>query len=87
MAIKVLRFPDLKEAGIVDSWSQLKRLQEHEGFPIGCMLGPRTRVWQEQEIEDWFASRPTAGPPPRGNAKARHEARKRKIEQHQSAEA
>jgi hypothetical protein len=68
--IKLARFRDLKERGIVDSWAQLDNLIKKCGFPPGRMLSPNTRVWDEEnEIEPWFASRPTEGPPPRGAAK------------------
>ena len=35
------------------------------------MLSVNTRVWTEEEIAAWLESRPVAGPPPRGAAKAR----------------
>ena len=66
---KLLRFRDIQERGIARSWAQLKNLQKR-GFPTGRMIGPNTRVWTEDEIGDWLASRPIAGPPPRGAAKA-----------------
>jgi hypothetical protein len=34
------RFADLKQHGVVNSWPQLKRLQELHGFPPGRMLSP-----------------------------------------------
>lgn len=68
--IKLVRFRDLKERGIANSWAQLRNLQTDHGFPLGRMLGPNTRVWTEEEIDDWIAARPVAGPPPRGAAKA-----------------
>jgi hypothetical protein len=68
--ITLLRFPDLKERRIVDSWAQLGNLIRKQGFPPGRMLGVNTRVWTEAEIDDWLESRPVAGPPPRGAAKA-----------------
>ena len=63
---------DLKERGIVDSWAQLGNLIKKHRFPPGRMLGPNTRIWDEEdEIEPWLASRPIAGPQPRGAAKGR----------------
>jgi hypothetical protein len=53
-----LRFADLKARGIVGNWVTLKRWIETQGFPRGQMLGPNTRAWAEQEIEEWLASRP-----------------------------
>ena len=47
----VLRFADLKERGIVNSWPQLKRLQQLHGFPLGRMLSPNIRVWTKEEID------------------------------------
>jgi predicted DNA-binding transcriptional regulator AlpA len=74
--MKFLRFADLKAAGIVNSWPMLRRRVERDGFPPGIMLGPNTRVWSEQEIEDWLATRPSvkkAAPPrPRKAAAAGH---------------
>jgi predicted DNA-binding transcriptional regulator AlpA len=65
-----LRFTDLEARGLVRSWPALKKKIERQGFPPGVMLGPNTRAWDEAEIEAWEASRPTAGPAPRGAAKA-----------------
>jgi hypothetical protein len=68
---KLLRYADLKDRQIVKSRAQLKNLIEKYGFPPGRMLGPNTRVWgEETEIAAWLDSRPIAGPPPRGAAKA-----------------
>ena len=58
--IRMLRFADLKARGIVNNWVTLRGWIEREGFPAGTLLGPNTRVWPEQEIADWIASRPTA---------------------------
>lgn len=67
-----IRFAWLKEQKIVDSWAQLKNLQETYDFPLGRMLSPNIRAWHlENEIEPWLASRPVEGPELRGAAKAR----------------
>ena len=71
MPTNLLRMPDLKARGIVNSWAMLKRRIEHDNFPRGRMIGPNSRAWTEDEVEDWIASRPTAGPEPRGIAKRR----------------
>ena len=71
MPTNLLRMPDLKARGIVNSWPMLKRRIEHDNFPPGRMIGPNSRAWTEDEVEDWIASRPTAGPEPRGVAKHR----------------
>jgi hypothetical protein len=74
--IIILRFRDLKERGIVNSWPQLKRLQTEQGFPLGRMLSPNIRAWSEDEIEAWFAERPVENLMPlKGAPKARHAAR------------
>jgi predicted DNA-binding transcriptional regulator AlpA len=67
---RLLRFADLHERGIARSWAQLKNLQKR-GFPLGKMLSPNCRVWSEDEINGWLASRPVEGPALRGAAKAR----------------
>lgn len=62
MQVKLLRFLDLKERGIVDNRNTLKRWQEHAGFPLGRWLGSNTVVWDEEEVAAWLASRPTKQP-------------------------
>jgi hypothetical protein len=54
----LLRFADLQARGIVTTWQGLRHLQLHQGFPLGRLLGPSSRVWTVQEISDWLASRP-----------------------------
>ena len=68
---KWLRFRDLKDRGIVNSWPMLRRRIERDAFPPGRKLGPNSRAWSEAEIEDWLSSRPITGPEPRGAAKNR----------------
>ena len=53
-----LRFSDLKARGIVGNWITLRNWQKRERFPPGVLLGANTRVWREDEIEAWLASRP-----------------------------
>lgn len=60
---RLLRFRDLKERQIVQSWPQLRRMVREYGFPPGMLLGPNTRAWSEQVVEDWLADRPTAPKP------------------------
>jgi predicted DNA-binding transcriptional regulator AlpA len=55
---RLLRFGDLEERNIVPNRTTLKLWVEKEGFPPGRLLGPATRVWTEEEIHDWFLSRP-----------------------------
>jgi predicted DNA-binding transcriptional regulator AlpA len=54
-----IRFPVLKERGIVDSWAQVNRLQKNFGFPSGRLISPNCRAWTEEEIAAWLAQRPT----------------------------
>jgi len=68
--IRLLRFKDLRERGIIRNWPMLKRRITRDGFPPGRMIGPNSRAWTEEEVEAWVKSRPTAGPAPRGAAKS-----------------
>ena len=56
----LLRFADLKARGIIRNWPTLKRWVQTRGFPAGNQLGPNTRVWTEDEIQEWLANRPKA---------------------------
>jgi hypothetical protein len=77
-----LRFADIKERGIVRSWAQLKRLQAEHDFPLGRLLSPNIRVWdEEEEVDPWVASRPVVNARPlQGSPKARHERRLLSLE-------
>src|ERR1700722_11409326 len=55
---KFLRFCDLQDRGLAQSHAGLRHLQLHENFPLGRLLGPSTRVWTAQEINEWLAARP-----------------------------
>lgn len=55
--IQLLRFADLKEAQVVTSWPQLKRLVTNHGFPAGFLLSPAVRVWDSADIKAWLESR------------------------------
>ena len=54
---RLVRFADLKAAGIVSNWPQLGRLQKTALFPAGFMLSPNTRVWEKAEVDAWIAGR------------------------------
>jgi predicted DNA-binding transcriptional regulator AlpA len=69
--IRLLRFRDLKERGIINSWPMLKRRVERDGFPVGIMVGPNQRAWIEAEVDAWIKSRPTGGTRLKGVAKTR----------------
>jgi predicted DNA-binding transcriptional regulator AlpA len=60
MSTILIRFSDLFERKIVKNWPTLKRWVEREGFPPGKMIGPNTRAWTEEEVNEWLASRPDA---------------------------
>lgn len=58
--MRLLRFTDLKERGVVLSRMTLARWIASEGFPAGRLLSPSCRVWSEEEVSAWLASRPVA---------------------------
>jgi hypothetical protein len=74
MATIYIRFADLRDRGLVRNRQQLKRLLE-QGFPCGRLLSANCRVWTEEEIETYIASRPVHMPEEslRGAAKIKHE--------------
>jgi predicted DNA-binding transcriptional regulator AlpA len=55
---KLLKFRDLKAAGIVQNWTTLVRWIDGGDFPPGIKLGPNSRAWPETEIAAWLESRP-----------------------------
>jgi len=55
---RLIRFRDLQERGVVQNWTQLKRLVDTQGFPSGFWLSLNTRAWFEDEIDGWVRSRP-----------------------------
>ena len=57
---RYIRFRDLKARGIVTNWTTLYRWVDAGTFPPGKKLGPRSRVWTDDEIEDHLANLPTA---------------------------
>jgi predicted DNA-binding transcriptional regulator AlpA len=57
------RFRDLREAGIAQSWPQLKRLVDGQGFPAGFQLSPNIRAWKVSDVMRWLESRPTERKP------------------------
>jgi predicted DNA-binding transcriptional regulator AlpA len=58
--MKLIRYPDLVEKGVVNSRMTLKRLIDVHGFPTGRLVTPNSRAWTEQEVDEWIAGRPTA---------------------------
>jgi hypothetical protein len=60
-----LRFGDLVERGIVNNRVTLSNWIRELGFPKGLLIGPNTRVWLEEEVENWLAHRPAGKKPGR----------------------
>ena len=58
--MKLLRFPDLIARGLFNSRMTLKRAIDTQGFPPGVLITPNARVWSEDEVNAWVASRPAA---------------------------
>jgi hypothetical protein len=52
------RFNDLVRRGIVSSYPTLRHLQKTQGFPLGILAGPGIRIFSDDEIDAWLASRP-----------------------------
>jgi predicted DNA-binding transcriptional regulator AlpA len=57
---KRLRFRDLVDLGITNNRPTLDLWIAKQGFPPGTMVGPNTRLWTEDEVARWLATRPTA---------------------------
>jgi predicted DNA-binding transcriptional regulator AlpA len=55
--MKYLRFADLVDRRIVNNRQTLSNWIKHHGFPAGIKVGPNTRVWPEDEVEQWIAGR------------------------------
>ena len=64
---KLFRYRDLTERNIVRNRMTLRRWIAEEGFPPGILLGPNSRAWTEESVEEWLASRERA---PVASAKA-----------------
>jgi predicted DNA-binding transcriptional regulator AlpA len=58
--VKLIRYPDLVERGVVASRMTLWRLIREYGFPPGMLVTPNARAWDEAEVDAWLASRATA---------------------------
>jgi hypothetical protein len=74
MPLKIIRFADIKQRGIANSWTQVRRLQKLHNFPLGRMCGGHTRTWTEAEVDEWYFAQPVEGPELRGAAKLRRNA-------------
>ena len=58
--MRLIRYPDLVEKGVVKSRMTLHRLIRDEGFPPGVLVSPNSRAWIEEEVDAWVMSRPSA---------------------------
>jgi hypothetical protein len=84
MNLTIVRFHGLKERGIVESWAQLRRLQELHDFPLGRLIGPKTRTWTLEEIAEWYSTRPTESSAPLKGAAKERRARRLATQSEQS---
>jgi hypothetical protein len=75
-----LRFRDLKARNIVQSWAQLKRKVDGQGFPPERMTGPNERSWTEEEIDEYREGCPVEGPDLRGAAKQKRDRARKKAD-------
>jgi predicted DNA-binding transcriptional regulator AlpA len=57
---RYISYPGLVDKGAVNSRMTLWRMIREHGFPAGLMITPNRRVWAEDEVDAWIASRPTA---------------------------
>lgn len=55
--MRLLRFSDLVDLGIVNNRVTLSRRIKNDGFPPGFKLGPNSRAWPAEEVEAWIAER------------------------------
>jgi hypothetical protein len=79
---RLLRYADFVARGLFKNRQSLKNAQDKHGFPRGRLLGPNTRVWdEEEEVEPWLASRPTAPKPTPRPKRPRGRPRKAKRQQ------
>lgn len=56
----LLRFRDLQQRNIINSWAMLKRRVANDRFPPGRLIGSN-RVWTDEEIDEWVKSWPIGG--------------------------
>ena len=63
MLARQLRYRDLKDRGLFNNRVTLGLWIREQGFPPGRLVGPNTRLWDEAEIAEWLASRPSEPKP------------------------
>lgn len=54
---RILRWPDLKARGVVESRTTLWRMVRSGAFPRPVALTKRSRGWLESEVDGWIAQR------------------------------
>jgi predicted DNA-binding transcriptional regulator AlpA len=81
-----LRFRDLKTRGIVRNRPTLKNWVSKYGFPRGRLIG-NARLWSEQEVDEWIASRPSDTKPAPANILQRLEKARAARQSAQPSEA
>jgi predicted DNA-binding transcriptional regulator AlpA len=60
---RYLDYNDFFDRKIFRSKMTLWRAIRDHGFPEGVLITPARRVWDEREVNEWIASRPTAPRP------------------------
>ena len=54
---KFLRFKDLRDRGIVTNRVTLARWIKEQEFPRGILLGPNSRAYAEDQVDEWLETR------------------------------
>jgi hypothetical protein len=60
--MKLVRYKQLHEEGIIPDRMALARKIENEGFPKPIAMGPNTLCWDYDEVLAWIAGRPRRTP-------------------------
>jgi hypothetical protein len=50
---KYVRFSNLRDWGIVNNWTTLRRWIKAGRFPPGRMIDPNSRAWTAQEVTEF----------------------------------
>jgi hypothetical protein len=60
--MKLVRYKQLHEEGIIPDRMALARKIENEGFPKAIAMGPNTLCWDYDQVLAWVAARPRRAP-------------------------
>jgi hypothetical protein len=71
--MKLVRYKQLHEEGIIPDRVALARKIANEGFPKAIAMGPNTLAWDYAEVCAWVASRPRRAPKTGAKKGALHE--------------